>query len=64
MIKYEDKCVGCPPGMECLGSSCPKKNVPYLICDKCGEVAEELYEYEGEELCEECLLNTVRKVIL
>lgn len=37
MIKYINECVGCPPERGCLGSSCPNRNVPVIICDMCGE---------------------------
>ena len=55
MIKYENECVGCPPERGCLGSSCPYINVPRLYCDVCGEEDEELYEYDDEQLCADCL---------
>jgi len=61
MLKYEDECVGCPPNMGCLGGACPYRNVPVWVCDKCGEEAEELWKYEGEELCQDCLLQTIPK---
>jgi len=43
------------PGYPCRGSSCPNRDVPVYYCDKCGEELEEVYEVDGEELCEECL---------
>jgi hypothetical protein len=48
--------------MGCRGNLCQYKNVPIWICDKCGEEEVDLYEYEGQELCEECLLQAVPKV--
>ena len=57
MITYEDECVGCPTEMGCMGSACPYRNVPHLYCDKCEDDVEKLYKYDGEELCEECLLK-------
>ena len=59
MIRYEDECVGCPPEMGCLGSGCPNRNVPHYYCDKCGEEysPEELYDYDGEIMCKECLIE-------
>lgn len=62
MIDYEDECVGCPREMGCLGSSCPNRNVPHLYCDDCEEEVEDLYDYAGEQLCEECLLKRFDKV--
>ena len=57
MITYEDECVGCPTEIGCMGSACPYKNVPHLCCDKCEEEVEKLYKYDGQEICEECLLK-------
>ena len=64
MIKYEDECVGCPPEKGCLGNSCPNRNVKHLYCDRCKCDCEELYLYDDEELCEECLLKTAHKIAL
>lgn len=56
MIKYENDCCGCAvPGYPCLGSSCPLTHSPHLYCDHCGYESEELYEFDGEELCEDCI---------
>lgn len=63
MIRTEDNCVGCPTEMGCLGSGCPKRHEIVLVCDKCGaEGVDELYEYDDEQLCQDCLLDTVPKV--
>lgn len=57
MIEYSNECVGCPPEMGCLGDSCPNRNVPHYVCDKCGIEYEptELYDVYGEHLCEDCM---------
>ena len=57
MITYEDECVGCPTEMGCLVSACPNRNVKHLYCDKCKDDVEKLYKYDGQEICEECLLK-------
>lgn len=54
LICVENECVGCPPEIGCLGDSCPYKNVKRFYCDDCKE-EEPLYEYEGQELCLECI---------
>lgn len=54
MKKIENECVHC--GMYCWGSSCPNRNVVRFYCDRCGEETT-LYHYDGEEICEECLLK-------
>ena len=56
MKRILDECVGCPPEIGCFGSSCPYKNVVRFYCDRCGE-ENKLYHYNGEELCEDCLLK-------
>lgn len=55
MIKIENHCVSC--GLPCLGSSCPNRNVEVCYCDKCKtELSHnEIYDVDGEELCEDCL---------
>lgn len=58
MITYEDECCGCAVlAYPCMGSACPNINAKHLYCDKCDEEAEKLYKYNGEEICEECLLK-------
>ena len=60
MIKYENECVGCPQG--CI--HCGRDKTQHLYCDRCGADCEELYVFDGEELCEECLLEMFDKIIL
>ena len=57
MIEYENECVGCPTELGCLGKSCPNLSVPHLYCDQCGSEVDTLREYDGQQLCEECLLD-------
>ena len=64
MIKYEDECVGRPPEMGCISNSCPNRNVKHRYCDKCGEDCEELYLYDNEELCKDCLSDNFDKITL
>lgn len=54
MKRIEDECVGCPAGVPCLGPSCPNRNVVRYYCDECG-AEETLYEWDGQELCIECI---------
>jgi formylmethanofuran dehydrogenase subunit E len=35
--------------------SCPKRHVEVHYCDLCGEELDDVYEVDGEELCESCL---------
>ena len=55
MVVIEDECIGCSPGMGCMGSTCPNRNVKHYICDKCDDDVEKLYYYEGRELCLDCI---------
>ena len=65
MVKYENECCDCAvPAYPCMGDTCPNRNVKHLYCDKCGEDCEELYVFDGEELCEECLLDSFKKITL
>ena len=57
MIRFEDECVGCPPEMGCLGSSCKYRHVPHLYCDNCEADVDKLYKFNGMELCIDCLLD-------
>ena len=57
MVKIENHCCDCAaPGYPCLGSACPNRNVEVYYCDECGEeLDDDIYDVDGEELCEECL---------
>lgn len=62
MRKIENDCCDCAvPGYPCRGEHCSRRRVPHFYCDSCGEEAL-LYHYEGEELCEGCLLDKFEKV--
>lgn len=62
MIKYENECCDC--GLPCLGDRCPNRNVRRLYCDKCGNDCRELYEVDGEQLCDDCLLEYAKRNIV
>ena len=62
MIIFEDECCNCATeSYPCMGDSCPNKRVPHYICDKCDE-EDTLYEFEGRQLCSNCLLNELEIV--
>ena len=61
MIIFEDECVSCPQEMGCLGKGGPNQRVPHYIWDKCDE-EDTLYEFEGRQLCADCLLNELEEV--
>jgi hypothetical protein len=56
MKKLFDECIGCTDiGLPCIGSSCPNRSVTRFFCDKCDEEITEVFLYDGQELCEDCL---------
>ena len=62
MKKIENHCCDCAvPGYPCLGRACSLRHVEVYYCDKCREELEEIYEVDGEELCEECLKEMFRR---
>jgi hypothetical protein len=62
MRKIENRCCDCAtPGYPCLGRACPLVRVEVYYCDKCGDELEEIYEVEGDDLCEECLKERFRR---
>jgi len=58
MIKVVSGCVDC--GLPCVDGRCPYYRVPELYCDKCHEEVEILYDYEGKQYCEECILEATK----
>lgn len=57
MIRYENDCCDCAvPGYPCLGNSCELRHFPHYYCDSCGDETE-LYDFEGKELCANCVLS-------
>lgn len=62
MIVYENDCCSCAvPGYPCTGKH---KHVPHLHCDRCDADVEEVYDVDGEDICEECLLEMYEKKTL
>lgn len=53
MIEYENQCVGCQPGMGCIGNSCAYMNVPICYCDVCKQDTATV-KIDGYDLCDEC----------
>lgn len=52
-------CVDC--GLPCM-LFCPLRNDSWEYhCDECGDETK-LYEYEGRELCADCVINSLEKV--
>jgi hypothetical protein len=63
MRKLEDECVGCKDlGLPCFGDSCPNRNVTRFYCDRCN-FEEQLYYFDGQELCLDCIESILDKVV-
>ena len=61
MKKVFNECVDCPKEMGCMGAACPHRNVTRFYCDKCGDETQ-LYYYNGQELCIDCIEKRLEKV--
>ena len=60
MMQLENHCNCCT--LPCI--DCGLKRVPVYYCDKCGEeIEDDVYEAEGEDLCEYCLKERFKKEI-
>lgn len=59
MKETTNECVSC--GLQCLGNSCPHRNVTRFYCDECGDETD-LYYYDGQELCIDCIKKQLEKV--
>lgn len=63
MIVEENHCCGCAvPAYPCLDDSCSLRHYRVLYCDNCHEEADKLYQLDGEELCESCVLERLEIV--
>lgn len=58
MRKTTNECVSCD--LPCF-STCPHRNVTRLYCDECGDETQ-LYYYDGQELCIDCIEKRLEKV--
>ena len=55
MIYYENECVDC--GLPCRHDLCPYYKAKHFQCDFCKTEDVKLYEYNGWQICEDCLLK-------
>ena len=65
-IRIENLCCDCAvPGYPCRGENCPRRHVEVTYCDKCDPKCEypldEVFDVDGEDLCEACLREKFRK---
>ena len=60
-MKYIDSdCVGCD--LPCIYEACPYYKVTRYKCDDCGDKDIVLYEYDGLELCIDCVKKQLTTV--
>ena len=62
MVQTENECVNC--GLPCIGDRCRYHSVTRFYCDNCHEEydTDELYMYNDEMLCKECLVENFQTV--
>lgn len=60
MVRIESDCVDC--GLPCLYESCPHYKIVVYECDDCGEEVDNLYHYDGQELCIDCIEHRIERV--
>lgn len=62
MKRIENRCIDCATDrFPCRGRLCPFRNAEVHYCEKCGEELQEVFDVDGEELCEECLKAMFKK---
>ena len=60
MIRLESDCVDC--GLPCIYQSCPHYQMVIYECDDCGHEVDKLYDYDGQELCIDCIELRLERV--
>lgn len=59
MKRIENECCDC--GLPCIYEACKYYRVVRYYCDSCKE-ENELYYFDNEELCADCILDRLDKV--
>jgi len=60
MVCEENHCCDCAvPAYPCRGNICELRHVLVYYCDKCKSEAENLWNYDGKELCEDCIRDDI-----
>ena len=59
MIIKESGCVDCD--LPCIYQTCPYYEITRYLCDEC-EAEDILYNFDGQELCAECILKRLPKI--
>lgn len=58
MIEIRVDCVGC----ETCTPGCAMKSYKAKVCDICEREVERLYWYDGDQVCEDCILSDLQEV--
>lgn len=65
MRTVTDECCVCvTENYPCRGDSCSNRHCVHYYCDRCKDEfnPEDLYQYGGEEICANCLLEDYGKI--
>ena len=62
LIVVESECVDCPKELGCIYEACPYYKVTRYYCDCCHDEVDDLYIWDNEELCADCVLKQFEKV--
>jgi hypothetical protein len=60
MISVESDCYDCD--LPCIYESCPHYKVVRYICDCCYDEVDNLYYFDGQELCTDCIEQKLERV--
>ena len=60
MVRVESDCCDC--GLPCIGTSCKYYDIVTYICDHCNDHVNELYYFDGQQLCIDCITDRLEKV--
>jgi hypothetical protein len=60
MIRVESDCVDC--GLPCQYEACPHYKVVRYICDDCDYEVDDLFLFDGQELCIDCVEPRLERV--
>ena len=60
MVRVESDCVDC--GLPCIYESCLHYQVVIYKCDCCGDEVDDLYYFDGLEMCVDCIKHRLERV--
>lgn len=60
MVRIESDCCDC--GLPCLYGACPHYKAVRYICDCCEEEIDDLYYFDNQELCLDCIEQRLERV--